>query len=171
MNRTHLWSALNWLFWAVVFGLAPLWLMAILLKVLRDDGSVMDLVSNGEFALYAASMSGTAIYLTSIDRMPAGMRWRTRINAVAGIALLVAAFSYGAVQTLGRLGTRFGVEVPLDVPVLTLVTFTAYVAATIVAFLATLADAVRLDEAYQERRKSQTDDLAERFRGGGGGNG
>jgi hypothetical protein len=62
VKRSHLLAAFYWLIWNMIFGLLPIWVTALSLRLLNVAGVVESAVANGEFALYSASYVGAAWY-------------------------------------------------------------------------------------------------------------
>lgn len=153
----HWRSATNSLLWSCGIGLAPIWMSAVIFAALGQFTNADSLLNQGQLALFAATMSWTAMYLTSIDREPPGMRLRSPILFIASLAVIGAIGIYAASQTVTTLTTEL--DIPFTVPTTATLIVSAIVCilALIGAFLATLIDNERLDTrfaSYQQQHES-----------------
>lgn len=166
LRRKHFRDAGGWLLWAVIGGLAPILLSAFLLAFLGARESIPSLFEEGQLALYAASAAGTALYLTSIDRDPPGMKLRGSLNFTAYGVSLLAITMYVAVQTVDAIGTRFPElgSLHVDTGVAVVTSIVCYVVGISAAFLATLIDNERLDKKFADVQGGHLDDLRDDLR-------
>ncbi|MEX2375886.1 MAG: hypothetical protein WD942_09945 [Dehalococcoidia bacterium] len=160
---THGREAAKWLLWACVIGLTPLWVSLLLVAIVDGFSKTSSLFDQGQLALYAAGMAGTALYLASIDREPAGMRLRTTINLSSLVIMLVAILVFTAVQTIEVASDTSSLAIAVDPKIVIVVSGLAYLASLGVGFLATLVDNERLEKKYEALQDDHAASLATEF--------
>lgn len=166
MPRSSHWKdAGKWLLWACVFGLAPVWISLILIVFIDDLGSPSALFDQGQLALYAAGMAGTAQYLAAIDRDPPGMRFRTTINLLAFVVLAIAILTFTAVQTLEGISRISGSTLTAEPGPVIVASALIYVVSLGIAFGATVIDSERLESRYTSLQADHASSLADDFKG------
>ena len=155
----HWIETLVWLGWQLLLGLAPIWVGAGTFLAVREGSQIGSLFTEGQLALYAAAVTATALHLASWDRDPPGMRFRPGLILFSVLIVLASVSLYVAVQTL-----RATSELPLADAFVVLVSGAAFVAAVVVASVASAVDSQRLLEQVPEERVQQTDDLERQMR-------
>ena len=160
----HWREAGKWLLWAFVLGLAPIWVSSLVFVLLGQGADTISLFGQGQLALYAAAMAGTAIYLATIDRDPPGMKFRTTIVLIAVVSILLSIAVYVTTQTVDVITDA--VDTRFDLPSVTIivVSIVVYAASLIASFLATLIDNERLSRGYSSLQSGHEDDLRDNFR-------
>lgn len=85
------------LLFTLLGGLAPLWLGAGLAALFSKDVSLVAFSSNGEFAIYCASIVAPTFYSILHERTPFRLRGQTSLTLIAVVLLLAAVFAYMAI--------------------------------------------------------------------------
>ena len=161
----HWREAGKWLLWGCVLGLAPVWISSLIFVILGQTADTASLFDQGQLALYAAAMAGTAIYLASIDREPPGMKFRTTIVLIAVTSTLIAIAVYATTQAVDVVTDAQGSHFDLPSVTIIVVSLAVYIASLIASFLATLIDNERLSLRYTSLQSGHEDDLRDTFRG------
>ena len=159
----HWRSAANSLLWSCGIGLAPIWMSAVVFAALGQFSNADSLLNQGQLALFAATMSWTAMYLTSIDRDPPGMRLRSPILFIASLSVIGAIGIYAASQTVTTLTTELDISFAVPTTATLVISAIVCTLALIGAFLATLIDNERLDTRFTSYLQQHESTLREDF--------
>jgi hypothetical protein len=96
-NRGNWWQATTLLLFTLIGGLAPLWLGAGLAALFSKHVSLLAFSSNGEFAIYCASIVAPTFYLILHERTPQRLSGQTLLTLLALVLLLAAVSAYMAI--------------------------------------------------------------------------
>lgn len=124
-----------WLGWSVFAGLLPLWGTACILLLFGKSVSLVGLLKNGEFVLYAASFVGGAMYVIRRDVFPSKNTLTILLVLLLSISLLVfVAITVTAISNKPD-------WLNMSEGALSLVSIAVIVVATIFCFFVTVAEA------------------------------
>lgn len=128
-------SGYLWLGWSVFAGLLPLWGTACILLLFGKSISLVGLLKNGEFVLYAASFVGGAMFVIRRDVFPSKNTLTILLVLLLSISLLVfVAITVTAI-------TNKPDWLNISEGALTIISILVIVVATIFCFFITVAEA------------------------------
>ena len=154
-----------WLLWTIFSSLLPILGGLTVLLLIGEPGRVEILVEKGQLALAAAALVGAAIYVSSLDREPPGMRHRSLLLLGSVLVLFLAALIYAVVQTVDLLQERLGSSSDvIRTDFLIAGSLLVYVVSLGLAFWVTLIDTERLDNNYEQLTEHYQDELIREFR-------
>lgn len=159
-QRPHFFQLLAWLGSHAIGGLLPLWGSFLLLALFSQKTSFEDYVQQGEFALYAASVLGTAFYLILRELRPP-FPGRVALGLIA-VVLVVAA-------TLLFAGVFVGTRIPdsklptIDIRILSWSSLGIYVSSVVVTLIAMFIDLRRAAYDLRAESQRQIEELAESY--------
>ena len=104
---------LTWGAWQLFGGLLPLWVSALILSVYGQDFHFQDYTEHGEFMLYSATLSASALFVLSRELQPPfPFPFRGPLLLIAAVCLV----SSVAVFTAVLVGTKLPGETPAPNP-------------------------------------------------------
>jgi len=153
----------KWLMYTLVGGLVPVWGGMFLFKLFSRPVSFSDFSSNGEFALYSATMLAPSLYLILKDYNSSNFLYRHTFALASVLGLLVSMILFAGVTAVhaGGMGS-----VNLDQRFLRWVTMLLFLVAVGVSFLVTALDNERIGidvSKVREERANQVKDLEKQF--------
>ena len=152
-----------WLAAHVLGGLLPLWGSFLLLKLFSTDTELDDYVRHGEFALYAAAIAGSGLYLI-FRELPAPFPYRTGLGIFSILILLSSAIIFAGVFVATRLADQPETLPPLNLGLLSAISIPLYLAALVSTVGATLLDMLRVSYDPRELPRMQMDELRNKVR-------
>lgn len=159
---------LAWGVWQIFGGLFPLWGGALVLFVYGQDFHFQDYTKNGEFMLYSAALSASALFVLSRElRSP--FPYRGVLGFMVIGCLAISAVLFAAVFV----GTKFSGETllpNLDTIFLSRVSLIIYLLILVSTAWSTLTDMRRVEMDPHALSENALIDLQEAYRQEDGGN-
>lgn len=147
--------------WALVVGLSPLWLGAIIFAILSKWAESRSLITQGQLALYASGMVATAFHLATWERGTRdAFRNRVPVLILSVFIVLVSVATYVSVQVLDLTESN----TKLSTPVVVGVSLSVFALSVFVATAATAYDAGRGTQVIPDEMRRQTGALQQRVR-------
>lgn len=160
-DGSHWKGGLTWLGWTLGAGLLPVWGGALVLVVLSADVTGGRFVDHGQFALYAAGLLATSLYLT-LSEISVPRRARPVWGGLSGLLLAAAALTFAAVLASEALP---GLAANLNRALLGMISVGLYLIALLIAFLLTVAKESFVDiQNIESSRSAQLEDQFDRLR-------
>ena len=157
-NRGHWIDSGVWLGFTLVGGLLPLWGGSLLLAIVSRGDRWLDLISNGELALYSAAFIASAVHLIAKEGdEPFVQRPFFLLLAVCG--LLFAGIVFAGMATI-----RYAFPtLSLDRSVILWLSVPLFGASVVYAFVMNLLDNVRMSPDVQSAVAAEGKRLEEGF--------
>ena len=159
------WSdGLQWFGWTVIGGLIPLWGSAFLFTLTGRDPSWADFLSHGEFALYAASYAGGALYIAVRDFRKGSFPSRGPLVIVLVALLLFSTLTFAGVTLAPPLtGDAAEHTGSLNQPVLVGASVLLLFVTSVVALIVTVVENTLTGPDLAKSRKKSLKQLSEDF--------
>lgn len=107
-NKWHHWiEAFKWIIWNIFWGLFPLWMGFIILRLFRKKPSLVDFSDNGEFLIYGATMLATALYIVFKDYKSSKFPFRREIATGCVVILMILAVLFTGITAANTDRLRF----------------------------------------------------------------
>ena len=161
---------LAWGTWQLFGGLFPLWGGALVLFAYGQDFHFQDYTKNGEFMLYSAALSASALFVLSRELQPPfPFPFRGLLLLIAAVCLVSSVAVFSAVLV----GTKLPGETPtlnLDPGFLSTTSLIIYPVILLSTAWATLTDMRRVEMDPRALPSHDLNDLREAFHHENGGN-
>ncbi len=159
-NWQHWIDAVKWIVWNIFWGLFPLWMGFIILRVFRKNPSLVDLSDNGEFLIYGATMLAAALYIVFKDYKSSKFPFRREIATGCVVILMIVAVLFTGISAANTDRLRF---YDISREFIRGVSYWIYIISIVLAFFLTGLDNRRSRVDIIVERESQMRDLEKDF--------
>lgn len=165
-NPAHWYEAFQWFLLNVICGLMPIWLPVMILYFFRQEISLYNLTSHGEFTLYSASFLGTSLYIVLRDFHKKSFPNRPLIVIFLFFILFILTIIFASVSLTDML-LKIGIDRPYELLkkdfLIHLSTILLLLIVFIISPLIFVVDLVMVVPDLSTRKQEEYDNLSEDF--------